>query len=862
MKTAVPLGLSLVPILTSSIFAQSGGGYIGIYRDSLGTQACTSVPAYTSSTLYVIGKLAGQTASGITGTEFRIEVTAPSGWYISYNAPSAANVVSGNAIDTDPDPNAGGGVTLAFASCQVPNAGGRINLGTVSIFNASGSTTKLLVKRHTHPTNAGFACPLFVKCDDPYFTKVCMTSAPPDSCTLSTQKAMVATADDPTIFVALLNESGGETTGPPSAPEREVLALFAPGIVLLPSGQTYASLASTTINSTAIASVLESYSIEGIAKAFPFFDLADTVAVARTGETVRLQNLSEIYKLRMPEGGNPTLLAEDLTAVTDEVGYAEPNGTATLLANCVDDPYFNLQWSLNNEGASACTASTDIDSCNAYTITPGSASTKIAILDTGVDSSHPDLTGKVSGDPGFVDEHGTIVAGIAAAFTNNAIGIAGVDGNAQILSQRVFGLDMDDADRATGVRDAASLGAVVLNNSWRLGAYSSTVRGAFRDVYLRNCVATAAMGNNYGEHMFYPAAFGQGIIAVGATDCNDAHWISSTTGSHIDVAAPGVDIWSTAPQSIISGGYTHGNGTSYATPHVSGLAGLLLSYGSFIGTTLYNDDIEQLIRLSADDVNEATFPGPDSLLGMGRINADRALSLLQLPNKLFQWTASDGDVTASSGPSLQWFYVPPKPHPAGLYGFYRYEVQKEVIFPVTFAATPNVWGRGAASIGYDSSSPNWCMGWCEVVPGTIRESGCKLRTFVYYVDNGVEPLGWWPTDPGNAQFAYTVLGTVASTDGGNSPDPIIAPSLLSTNPLRRGATIAVAIPQPGKVRLDVFDVAGRRVRVLQDGELSRGQHELKWNGLSSTGKALAAGLYLARLTTQSGVVTRKLLLLE
>src|SRR5678810_413616 len=103
----------------------------------------------------------------------------------------------------------------------------------------------------------------FVKCDGPNFTKLCMTPASPDSCSLGTQKVVVS-PDDPTIFTASLNNSGGESTGPPSAPEREVLVLFAPGIVQLPSGQHYATLASTTINSTTIASVLDFYSIEGI----------------------------------------------------------------------------------------------------------------------------------------------------------------------------------------------------------------------------------------------------------------------------------------------------------------------------------------------------------------------------------------------------------------------------------------------------------------------------------------------------------------------------------------------------------------------------------------------------------------------
>jgi hypothetical protein len=194
----------------------------------------------------------------------------------------------------------------------------------------------------------------------------------------------------------------------------------------------------------------------------------------------------------------------------------------------------------------------------------------------------------------------------------------------------------------------------------------------------------------------------------------------------------------------------------------------------------------------------------------------------------------------------------------------RFDVRKDVTFPVTFQTTPNVWGRGVASIGYNSDNPNWNMGWCEAVPGTITSSGCTLRTFVYEVYSlSGQPLGWWPTHYNSVQFAYTALGTVTVTDVGNDPVAAsIALSLSCTNPLKRGATIAFAIPQPGKVSVEVFDVAGRRVRILQDGELSRGQHELRWNGLSNTGKSLASGLYLARLATQTGAVTRKLVVLQ
>lgn len=243
------------------------------------------------------------------------------------------------------------------------------------------------------------------------------------------------------------------------------------------------------------------------------------------------------------------------------------------------------------------------------------------------------------------------------------------------------------------------------------------------------------------------------------------------------------------------------------------------------------------------------------------------MRLLQFPYALYnssQQTATGGSSVGNTGWYNMWFYVPPPGFHAGNYRVRRYEVQKTVTFPVTFQSTPNVWGRGVATNGYSAANPNWNMSWCEPVVGTITPSGCTLRTFVYEVRDyryGTF-LGWWPTTAGNAQFAYSVHGTVTVTEIGSDASTAVALSLSSSNPLRPGTTIALAVPQQTQARVELFDVAGRRVRVLHEGVLVRGRHEVRWDGLSDGGQALASGLYFARLETRVGVVTRKLLILE
>jgi hypothetical protein len=290
-----------------------------------------------------------------------------------------------------------------------------------------------------------------------------------------------------------------------------------------------------------------------------------------------------------------------------------------------------------------------------------------------------------------------------------------------------------------------------------------------------------------------------------------------------------------------------------------------------VNPTLYNDDIEQLIRLSADDVNYSTLPGEDEKLGTGRINASRALQLLQLPNRLYHETVVGGDTVAMNPRPWypMWFYVPPDSSPGSRFWVRRYEVRRAVTFARAFGPAPFVWARGAenATVGYSDESPNWNMGWCEAVPTSITASGCSLRTFVYEVRSYTTPpvpIGWWPTRYDSVRFGFTILGELAPTDTGDNPeDPAaVLPAMAVANPIRHGETISLWIPQAGSVRVRLFDVAGRRVASLQDGRLARGRHDLRWTGFSDRGRILASGLYFLRLDASGAILTRKLIVVD
>lgn len=347
---------------------------------------------------------------------------------------------------------------------------------------------------------------------------------------------------------------------------REVIVMFDRNIIRFPDGRDSAAVAEVDIASTAIRTLLQTQNVELLLKAFPRFNLADTLGTALSGERVQLTDFSKVFKARLPHGIDVKALAMTLSGLPGVV-YAEPNGTVLPSAPVFpNDSDFDDQWSLHNTGQSGGTVDADIDAPEAWEITTGSSTTKIGIIDGPIAySNHDDLNGKVSGDAsasgaGQWFGHATHVAGIAAAKTNNNNDVAGVDWNAQLISQRID--NTDDPGVAQAIQDAINAGAQILNNSWVLTdgsggpRYSTTIRLAFANAYKLNRTAVVGMGNFNTTTVYYPAGFGQGIIAVGATTRSDARWVSSSTsgsnmGNHIDVTAPGASILSTWPGNTI-----------------------------------------------------------------------------------------------------------------------------------------------------------------------------------------------------------------------------------------------------------------------------------------------------------------------
>ncbi|SFS78116.1 thermitase [Marininema halotolerans] len=256
----------------------------------------------------------------------------------------------------------------------------------------------------------------------------------------------------------------------------------------------------------------------------------------------------------------------------------------------------------------------------AWDITKGSSNVTVAVVDTGVQANHPDLSGKVVQGYDFVDNdsnandengHGTHVAGTIAANTNNGVGVAGVAPNVKIMGVRVLdaeGSGTNDAV-ADGITYAADHGAKVINMSLGGADESQAIEDAVNYAWNKGVVIVCAAGNESTSSPSYPAYYSKSI-AVAATDSNDKLAYFSNYGSWVDVAAPGVDIMST----YIGSKYESLSGTSMASPHVAGLAGLLASQG------LSNTQIRAAIENTSDTVS-----GTGSKFAHGRVNAYKAL---------------------------------------------------------------------------------------------------------------------------------------------------------------------------------------------------------------------------------------------
>jgi subtilase family protein len=522
-----------------------------------------------------------------------------------------------------------------------------------------------------------------------------------------------------------------------------------------------------SVRSVPARTVLQTFGVSLLRPVHPSATPAESVFVNDAGVVMRSPAFWNVYVFTVPAALREACIGQ-LAALSDVV-YAENNVCVEGRIAPPNDPGFGSQWHLANPGNYNRTPGADIKALHAWDFYQGSSATTMGVVDPGIISYNvADFGGRViRGSGNTQDDHTTGVASVAAATGNNGYRIAGVDWRCKIAVYGGGGIDA----MAAGIRLAVNDGIKILNHSWgQVGEgddkkWKRTLQDAFTYAYQNNVVSSISMPE-VGNDSDYPNNYGPGILSVGATDANDRIAPYSIARPFIDVVAPGGMPAHVTEQQIVgldTDGYEVGyHGTSFAAPQATGLASLLYGYAKQeYGLNLYNDDMEQIIRYSTDDVDD----GNPAVYGTGRINAGLALENIARPYRIVQGSNVGGAIVASSGYYSHQFFSNPDPDlKDGWYRVRRHEVHGAVAFPLRMASVLAIWPRGIAGRGYSDANPNrWGYHWSELVPGTVSPTSCVMRTYVYEVwDVTNRFMGWHPTVPENVCYAISGIGLVAA----------------------------------------------------------------------------------------------------
>ena len=513
--------------------------------------------------------------------------------------------------------------------------------------------------------------------------------------------------------------------------------------------------------------------------------------------------------------------------------YAHPNYQVQAFSTFPNDPRFNELWGMHNTGQTGGTPGADIKAPEAWDIGTGSSDIVVAVIDTGVDYTHPDLAANMWHNPGeipgngidddhngFVDDvygydfvnndgdpmddhyHGTHCAGTIGGIGNNGIGVAGMCWNVKIMALKFLNSGgsgtTEDAIRA--VEYSVLMGANLSSNSWGGGGYDQGLKDAIDAAGAAGMLFVAAAGNSGSDNDIsphYPSSYDSpSIVAVMATDKYDAKSSFSCYGlTSVDIGAPGSDILSCQP----GGGYQLLSGTSMATPHVAGACALLWS----LNPGLSNTEVKNILLRTVDP----TLSG--MCVSGGRLNLYKAVCETSVP----------------------WLNVEPNSGTIGAGG----SINLDVTFDAMDLA-PGVYGAEIVINSNDPCNPvktvpvtmTVSADDLAVTPATGLESvGSKGGPFVpaniiYHLTNqGAAPLNWttlghqnWLTvtpSQGSIEPNSSVDVNVCINAGASQLDPNVYSQVLTFQNLDSGSiktrSISLTV-NPPDLFTESFDAGG------------------------------------------------------
>jgi len=585
------------------------------------------------------------------------------------------------------------------------------------------------------------------------------------------------------------------------------------------------------------------------------------------GRQARVPDLHGWAVLEVPAGTDIQSLLSKLRQ-EDTLDYAGPDYKRSAFQLSPNDPFFPQQWhhhntSLNDNGG---TPGADISSTFAWPLVTGLQPVVIAILDTGISLTHPDLTANLvagfdfvnnTGTPDDDNGHGTHVAGIAAARGNNAADVAGVMWQASLMPVKV--LDAagagDDATIAAGIEFAATNGAQVINMSFGGLADDPLLQDAVNFASGMGVILVAAAGNFLdcagdvlfpSDGPFFPA-FYPNVISVAATDEKDQIAAYSVRAPWVKVAAPGNDILSTWPTSIAAtNGCSPGScepsisavpiapnaetnfdcGTSMASPVVAGAAGLVLS--RFPG--LSAQDVTTHILSGVDNIN-AQNPSLLGQFGSGRLNVRKAVAIKPAVTS-FAITPDSATIQNNSSLSFT-MTISSDIAPPSVTMFLTDQAGRVLAIgnSVSFSITNQISVSGTVNIGNLSLNyPTASLVELQVgLADTVFTSTATVKTWTVASSNALPPGG----------SASIYNGVFNPTQGAR-------------------ATVRLNLSGPGHVKIRIYTMRGTLVKTLVDQDASAaGVQTFDWAGDNGAGTTVASGIYLFRIEAPGINVTQK-----
>jgi len=564
----------------------------------------------------------------------------------------------------------------------------------------------------------------------------------------------------------------------------------------------------------------------------------------RTGESVTIKDLSQLYHLRFE---NPVSVTEVVKQLKDlpEVEYVHQ--PVTIVYNYTpNDPLYTSpgQWNLNV-----------VQAASTWNITTGSSSIDIGLVDCGVNYSHEDLQGKYNWTDGNITgDHGTAVAGIAGVNTNNSIGIAGLGFNIRLNSYNPASSSVADAiDMCARYSDIINMSFgtfryVTEEELDELGCpwpeiWDSTfmpysypeIAAEVANAITEGIVCIASAGNNSVNDVFhlrdpeecdcsripfnnYPAAYSD-VIAISATAFDDTEELFVDIwnyGSFVDVSAPGWDI----PTTNYSGGYRSVYGTSFSSPLTAALCGLLLSMNS----SLTVQQVTNYIINSTDKVDATNHPyngsGWNQYLGYGRINAYKAVQPPSAPLNLsytnvsghprLSWSASDWDVK--------------------LYEIWR-DLGSGFVKIAEVTAPTTTYTDNELLISSLNPYNAWYYVKAKDLTNQTSTASTSLRVCYYGLAKGA-----------SIEIVQTQLPT----------DPTLYQNF--PNPCNPTTLIQFSIPDEQFVSIKLYNGLGQEVSTVVSGVKPAGLYKINFDASN-----LSTGLYLCTMKTASTVITQKMI---